>query len=206
MNWIVCSSLPNLSSSTLSRLISSDVVNASACSWALRTPRSGEDNRRIVNATSGVDPFDMRCLKELRNTAFGSAEPYPTSPLTVNVPEAKTDFCTEKPVLMSEIEPKPSEGAPATKESVPFKSLEVDDLSATVIGEPSGRMRRTGRFAVERNTQSQSPSSEVPCRGVNCNASNTVDKVRFNKMLAPALRLIFSRRVGRKAGAETFTS
>src|SRR3954465_7032923 len=201
---MVCSSLPNFNSSTLSRLISSEVFNASASSCALRIPRSGDDNRRMVNAISGVDPFAMRCLYELRSTAFGSAEPYPTSPFTVKVPEAKTDFCMEKPVLMSEIEPKPSEGAPATKERVPFKSVDVD-LSATITGEPSGRMRRTGRFAVEGNTQSQSPSSDVPSRGVNCSASKTVDRVRFNKMVAPALRLIFSRRVGKKEGAETLT-
>src|SRR5947209_2481922 len=106
-----------------------------------------------------------------------------------------------KPVLMSDIEPKPSDGAPAMKESVPFRSVEVD-LSATMTGEPSGRIRSTGRFAPERSTRTQSPSSELLRRGEICSASKIVDKVRLSRTLAPAFTVIFSRKVGRKDGAE----
>src|SRR5215470_12598931 len=111
-----------------------------------------------------------------------------------------------KPVLTSETAPKPLAGAPATNESVPFKSgwREISPF-ATMTGDPSGRTRNTGRFAVERRTQSQSPSSVPSRRGASWIASKIVDRVRLSRTPAPAFRLIFSRRVGRKAGAETFT-
>src|SRR5258708_747085 len=117
----------------------------------------------------------------------------------------KMDFSTRNAVLLSETEPKPCDGDPATKERVPFKSEPEWLVLATTTGEPSGRMRRTGRFAVERSTQSQSPSSSPPRRGANWTASNSVFNVRFNKTLAPALTPIFSRRVGKNAGAEALT-
>ena len=76
----------------------------------------------MVNAISGVEPFAIWCLKEVRTTALGAPLPYPTSPLNLSVSEEKIDFSTTKPVLISETEPNPCEGEPATKESEPFKS------------------------------------------------------------------------------------
>jgi len=87
---------------------------------------------------------------------------YPTLSVFENI-----DFSTTNPVLMSETAPNPSEGAPAKKERVPFNSRPVSPVLAKTTGEPSGRILRTGRFAVERNTHSQSPSSLLPRRGAN---------------------------------------
>src|SRR4051794_21107886 len=103
---------------------------------------------------------------------------------------------------MSERDPKPCEDDPARNERVPFR-FGVSFAFATTTGDPSGIIRSTGRFAVDRNTQSQSPLSVWLLRGANCTASNNVVRVRLSRMPAPALTLIFSRRVGRKAGAET---
>src|SRR5581483_8619741 len=110
-----------------------------------------------------------------------------------------------KPVLMSDTDPNPREEEPAINERVPFRSGPDSLAFARTTGDPSGRMRSTGRFAVERSTHSQSPSSTLPRRGANCTASKIVLKVRFRRTPAPARILIFSRKVGRNEGADTFT-
>ena len=104
---MVCNSLPNLNSRTSPMVTASEVDIDNACKSALRKPNPGVESRRIVTATSGVEPFAIWCLYEVRTTAFGIPGPYPKSPPTRIVSEAKNDFSRLKPVLMSDPDPKP---------------------------------------------------------------------------------------------------
>src|SRR5258708_29717635 len=135
----------------------------------------------------------------------GVLVPYPTSPCKARVPAEKIDFSTEKPVLMSEVEPKPSEGDPARNDKVPVTSrnalLDLPEFVRLKAGVLANR--RIGRFAEDRSTHFQSSGSSVPRAGTSCTASKRVFSVTFSDNLDPACNPIFSFKAGRNEGAET---
>ena len=201
---MVCSSLPNFSSSTSPTVKSSELVRASACSTVLRPFISGAASRRMVNASFGCEPLAILWVYEVRTTAVGEPLPYPTLPCTAIVPEEKIDFSTANPVFISDVLPNPPEGEPATNDSVPFRSRLLCSEFAAVTAVPSGSMRRIGRLALERSTHFQSSSSPGPRIGPIWMASNSVFSVTFTTTLAPARRATRSRNAGKNEGALTF--
>src|SRR5437899_3070482 len=202
---MVCSSLPNFSSSTSPTVKSSELVRASACSTVLRPFISGAASRRMVNASFGCEPLAILWVYEVRTTAVGEPLPYPTLPCTAIVPEEKIDFSTANPVFISDVLPNPPEGEPATNERVPFRSRSpCSDLDGTTTCVPSGNMRRIGRLALERSTHFQSSSSAGPRIGPSWMASNSVFSVTFTTTLAHARRPTHSSNDGRSEGALTF--
>src|SRR5580692_3051300 len=211
MNWIVCNSLPNFSSTTFPSVTSSEFVRASA--WKLCRTRSGEGEFHMVTANVGSDPSAILCWKVARKTEFGELRlvPYPTFPRKPIVSEEKIDFSTEKPVLISATLPKPSDGAPARNDSVPVRFLPLFAPSALAItgllfAELSSTNRKMGRFDTERSTHFQSSSSDEVLTGAMLIASNNVFNVTLTMVLVLACSLMCSRNAGRKVGAETFRS
>ena len=77
----------------------------------------------MVNANEGPEPSIHFVLeRRMQNRRSGSPLPYPTLPRKPIVSEEKIDFSTEKPVLISDALPNPSDAAPARNDNVPFSS------------------------------------------------------------------------------------
>src|ERR1700691_5031205 len=118
----------------------------------------------MVTANDAPEPSTTLCWNDARRTEVGELPPYPTLPRNPILSEAKIDFSTEKPVLISATLPNPSDGAPVTNDNVPFKSRSPFPASPNTASDgssPDGSStsRRIGRFDTERSTHFQSSRS-----------------------------------------------
>src|SRR5580704_236544 len=105
----------------------------------------------MVTAKDAPEPSTTLCWNDARRTEVGELLPYPTLPRNPILSEAKIDFSTEKPVLISATLPNPSDGAPVTNDNVPLSSRSAfsDSLAKTGDGvseDGSSTSHKMGRF------------------------------------------------------------